>query len=97
MCPAGLSKTRLKRMDRILSGHVERKEMPGLVALVSRGEDVHVEALGTLTFNNPAPMSRDTIFRIASLAKPVTRRHTDCGSQGRSRRRRGLAACWPTH
>ena len=72
MSPAGLSKTRLKRMHRILSGHVERKEMPGLVALVSRGEDVHVEALGTLTFNNPAPMSRDTIFRIASLAKPVT-------------------------
>ena len=46
--------------------------MPGLVALVSRNDDVHVETLGTLAFGNPAPMRRDTIFRIASLSKPIT-------------------------
>ena len=66
------SKSHLHRMHEVLSGYIERKEMPGLVALVSHHEDVHIEALGTLTFNQSAPMRTDTIFRIASLAKPVT-------------------------
>ena len=46
--------------------------MPGLVALVSRDDDVHVEALGTMAVGHSAPMKRDTIFRIASLTKPMT-------------------------
>jgi CubicO group peptidase (beta-lactamase class C family) len=66
------SKPRLDRMHQILSGYIDRKEMPGLVALVSHHDDVHIETLGTLSFNNSAPMRADTIFRIASLAKPVT-------------------------
>jgi len=68
----GLSKSRLEQMHQVLSGYVERKEMPGLVALVSRHYDVHVEALGTMRFGHPAPMKRDTIFRIASITKPIT-------------------------
>jgi CubicO group peptidase (beta-lactamase class C family) len=68
----GLSKSRLERMHRVLSGYVERKEIPGLVALVSHHDDVHVETLGTLAFGHSAPMQRDTIFRIASITKPVT-------------------------
>ena len=72
MSMAGLSKSRLERMHQVLSGYVERKEMPGLVALVSRHDDVHVETLGTMSVGHPAPMKRDTIFRIASLAKPIT-------------------------
>jgi CubicO group peptidase (beta-lactamase class C family) len=67
-----LSKPHLERMHQILSGYIERKQMPGLVALVSHYDDVHVETLGTLAFNQSAPMRTDTIFRIASLAKPVT-------------------------
>jgi CubicO group peptidase (beta-lactamase class C family) len=59
-------------MHRVLSGHVERNEMPGLVALVSRHDDVHLETLGTMSVGDPATMKRDTIFRIASLTKPVT-------------------------
>jgi CubicO group peptidase (beta-lactamase class C family) len=66
------SKPRLDRMHQVLSGYIERKEMPGLIALVSHRDDVHVETLGTLAFNHAAPMRNDTIFRIASLAKPVT-------------------------
>lgn len=62
---------RLDRLHRTLSGYIERGEMPGLVALVSQGEEVHVETLGTLAFDNPAPMRRDTIFRIASITKPI--------------------------
>jgi CubicO group peptidase (beta-lactamase class C family) len=68
----GLSQPRLERLHRGLAAYVERQELPGLVALVSRDDDVHVETLGTLAFGQPAPMRRDTLFRIASLAKPVT-------------------------
>ena len=72
MNTAGLSKSQLVRMHQVLSGYVERQEMPGLVALVSRDDDVHVETLGTLSLGHPAPMKRDTIFRIASITKPIT-------------------------
>jgi CubicO group peptidase (beta-lactamase class C family) len=46
--------------------------MPGLVALVSRHDDVQAETLGTMAFGHPAPMKRDAIFRIASITKPIT-------------------------
>jgi CubicO group peptidase (beta-lactamase class C family) len=57
-------------MHAVLGGYIDRGEMPGLVALVSRGEDVHVEALGALSFGG-SPMHRDSIFRIASMTKPL--------------------------
>jgi CubicO group peptidase (beta-lactamase class C family) len=66
-----LSPVRLERMHTVLGGYVDRGEMPGLVAVVSRGEDVHVEALGALSFGG-SPMQRDSIFRIASMTKPIT-------------------------
>ena len=72
MSPAGLSKSRLERVHQALSGYVERQNVPGLVALVSHNDDVHREVLGTLSFGDPAPMKRDTIFRIASLTKLIT-------------------------
>src|SRR5436309_15739610 len=72
MSTAGLSKSRLERMHQVLSGYVERKEIPGLVALVSHHDDVHMETLGTMSVGHPAPMKRDTIFRIASITKPIT-------------------------
>lgn len=67
----GLSKPRLERMHRVLSGHVERGELPGLVALVARHDDVHVEILGAMSFGDSPKMQRDTIFRIASITKVV--------------------------
>lgn len=72
MSTAGLSTSRLERMHQVLSGYVERKEMPGLVALVSYHDDVHVETLGTMAFSHAARMKRDTIFRIASITKLIT-------------------------
>ena len=69
---AGLVKSGLERMHRVLAGHIERRDLPGLVALVARHDDVHVETLGTLELDKKAPMQRDTIFRIASITKPVT-------------------------
>src|SRR5689334_17248658 len=72
MSGPGLSKLGLERMGRLLAGHIERREMPGLVALVARHGDVHVETHGTLSFESSEPMARDTIFRVASITKPVT-------------------------
>jgi len=66
-----LSAARLERMHTVLSGYIDRGEMPGIVALVSRGKTVHVEALGALSFGG-SPMKRDAIFRIASMTKPIT-------------------------
>jgi CubicO group peptidase (beta-lactamase class C family) len=67
----GLSTTRLKRMHEIMAGHVERGSMPGLVTLVSRRGEIHVDVIGKQAFGETAPMRRDSIFRIASLTKPV--------------------------
>jgi CubicO group peptidase (beta-lactamase class C family) len=71
MSREGLSKPGLERMHALLSGHINRGDVPGLVALVSRHGDIHVDVLGTMSVGQPAPMQRDTIFRIASLTKPV--------------------------
>jgi hypothetical protein len=69
--PGGLPKTRLRRMHDVMAGHVENGSMPGLVTLVSRHGEIHVDAIGDMAIGG-APMQRDTIFRIASMTKPVT-------------------------
>ncbi|MFF4623064.1 serine hydrolase domain-containing protein [Nonomuraea jabiensis] len=68
----GLSQAGLDRMRWVLAGHVESGAVPGLVALVGRGDETHVEALGTLHAGGTEPMRRDTLFRMASLSKPIT-------------------------
>ena len=68
--PSGFSRERLARLHHALAAHVAAGDMPGVVALVSRRGEVHVEAVGTQSFGG-APMRRDTIFRIASMTKPV--------------------------
>src|ERR1700738_2983185 len=67
----GLSKARLGRMHDIMAGHVDSGSMPGMVTLVSRHGDVHVDVIGKMAFGG-APMRRDSIFRITSMTKPVT-------------------------
>ena len=71
MGASGLSKARLKRMHDVMAGYVDRGQVPGLVALVSRAGELRVDALGSLAVGGP-PVQRDTIFRIASMTKPVT-------------------------
>lgn len=46
--------------------------MPGVVTLVSRRGEVHADAIGVKAIGGEDPMRRDTIFRIASLTKPIT-------------------------
>lgn len=69
---SGLSPTRLARMHAALLRHVERGRLPGLVAVISRRGAEHVDAIGTLAFDRTEPMRRDTIFRLASVTKPIT-------------------------
>ncbi len=71
MAAGGFSRTRLARLHPALAAHVASGDMPGLVALVSRGDETVVEAIGAQSFGG-APMKRDTIFRIASMTKLVT-------------------------
>ncbi|HJV96937.1 MAG TPA: serine hydrolase domain-containing protein [Albitalea sp.] len=69
---AGLSAARLARMHDTLLSHVGRGRLPGLVAVIGRRSAEHVDAIGTLAFDRTAPMRRDTIFRLASVTKPIT-------------------------
>ncbi|GAA4973105.1 CubicO group peptidase (beta-lactamase class C family) [Nonomuraea thailandensis] len=69
---SGFSVAGLRRLRDVLARHVESGKIPGLVALVSRGGQTHVEAIGTMRAEGGAPMRRDTIFRMASVSKPVT-------------------------
>jgi CubicO group peptidase (beta-lactamase class C family) len=55
-----------------MTGYVERGEVPGIVTGVRRHGEVHVDAVGHTSFDTPDPMRRDTIFRIASMSKPIT-------------------------
>jgi CubicO group peptidase (beta-lactamase class C family) len=72
MVSGRLSPERLDRMRSVMSGYVDRGELPGLVTLVSRRGDVQVDAFGTTAVGGRDPMRRDSIFRVASMSKPVT-------------------------
>ena len=68
---AGLTAAGLNGLHAAAQRHVGDEQVPGLVALVARGGQVHVEALGGLAVGGP-PVARDSIFRIASTTKPIT-------------------------
>ncbi len=72
MSTGGLSGPRLARLHDILAGHVEDGSVPGLVSLVSRRGEVHVDAIGAMADGGPDCLRRDTIFRVSSMTKPVT-------------------------
>jgi CubicO group peptidase (beta-lactamase class C family) len=55
-----------------LQADIAQGQYPGAVCLVARGDEVLVEALGVSALEGKTPMARDTIFRIASMTKPVT-------------------------
>nr|WP_256862935.1 serine hydrolase domain-containing protein [Microbispora sp. GKU 823] len=72
MNTSGFSPAGLRRVREVLDRYVDSGKIPGLVALFSRGDETHVEAIGTMRHDGGAPMRRDTIFRMASTSKPVT-------------------------
>ena len=72
MGSGGFSKAGLARLRGVMTGYVERGEIPGLVALVRRKGRLHTEVVGTLAHGGATPVERDSIFRISSMTKPVT-------------------------
>jgi CubicO group peptidase (beta-lactamase class C family) len=65
------SQAGLAGLHQVMAGYVKRREMPGLVTLLSRRGEVWVDAIGAKAFGGD-PVARDTIFRIASMTKPIT-------------------------
>lgn len=70
MGSGGFSKNRLARMRGVLAGYVERGAVPGMVTALCRRGETHVEVIGSKAVNGD-PIRCDTIFRIASLTKPI--------------------------
>jgi CubicO group peptidase (beta-lactamase class C family) len=60
-------------LDASLRGAVERKDVPGVVALVTDRERVLYQgAFGVADVATGRPLTTDALFRIASMTKPVT-------------------------
>jgi CubicO group peptidase (beta-lactamase class C family) len=69
----GLSSARLERLHRGMQGFVDRREAAGIVTLLARnGKVADVHAAGFQDMESRTTMRTDTIFRIASMTKPVT-------------------------
>ena len=70
---AGLIPERVERLVAALQDEIDRKRLPGAVALISRhGKVALFESLG---WQDPAlqtPMTTDSVFRIYSMTKPIT-------------------------
>ncbi len=60
-----------ERLEEIVETAVARGDAPGVVAAVGRGDEGYVAAAGVMAAGGP-PMRPDTLFRIASITKPVT-------------------------
>lgn len=69
----GLSEERLDRLEAVVQRYVDEQAIAGAVTLIARrGRRAHLQAYGMADRNDGRPMTADTIFRIASMTKPVT-------------------------
>jgi CubicO group peptidase (beta-lactamase class C family) len=70
---SGFDETKLAAVGPMLQGVVDAGDLSGAVTLVWRkGEIVRIDAVGLRDRERGLPMQRDTLFRIASMTKPVT-------------------------
>jgi CubicO group peptidase (beta-lactamase class C family) len=70
---AGMSSERLQRVHQAVQRHIDAGSITGAVTLVARrGHIVHFEAHGLMDSEAKRPMEKSTIFRIASMSKPIT-------------------------
>ena len=70
---AGFSRDELAKIPPALKAIVDAGDLSGFVTLIWRnGEIVQLNTIGKRDIANGLPMERDTIFRIASMTKPVT-------------------------
>jgi CubicO group peptidase (beta-lactamase class C family) len=69
----GLSSERLNRLTATLKADADKGVIPGAVVLVARhGKVALFEAVGVRNPETKAPMTKDSIFRIYSMSKPIT-------------------------
>ena len=62
-------------IDAALRGAVERKDVPGVVALVTdRRRVLYQGAFGVADVSTGRALATDALFRIASMTKPITSR-----------------------
>jgi len=70
---AGFSSERLMRVTQLIERRIAAREIPGAITLVARkGRVVHFETRGVLAMDSTTPVTRDTLFNLASMTKPVT-------------------------
>ena len=69
----GFSSERLERLHAVMQQEVDQKQLAGIVTILARhGKVVEERTYGKKDLASGAPMTRDTIFRIFSMTKPVT-------------------------
>src|SRR6266567_489613 len=66
-----MSRAGLDGLHAAMVARVDRRELPGMVILIAQNDEVHVDAIGTTAFDSTEPMRRETVFRIASMTKPI--------------------------
>jgi methyl acetate hydrolase len=71
--PSRCQETRCEEIDQALKASTEAKDIPGVVALAANEQSLLYEgAFGVRNMAGASPMSADTIFRVASMAKLLT-------------------------
>ena len=69
----GMSAERLDRITALAQRYVDEGKLAGVITLVARdGAIVHYEAVGQRGADDARPMTKDALFRIFSMTKPVT-------------------------
>jgi CubicO group peptidase (beta-lactamase class C family) len=73
MPASGISTPRLQRITDMLHTYLDDKMLAGMNALISyRGQVAYKTCLGMMDLETNKPVQFDTIFRIASMTKPIT-------------------------
>jgi CubicO group peptidase (beta-lactamase class C family) len=68
----GLSTERLRQIHAMVQRHIDAGDIAGAVMLVARkGQIAYLEAQGVMDLESKKPMTRDSMFRMASMTKPV--------------------------
>ena len=64
---------RLQRLDTAIQRSIDEGEIPGAVALITHdGKTVYHKAFGYRDIEKQSPMTKETMFRIASMTKAIT-------------------------
>ena len=61
----------MSKLRDILQASVSDGSVPGAVGLIARGDRVEAQAAGSADAGGTSPMARDSIFRVASITKPI--------------------------